>query len=222
MEFLRANVAEVTRTGLSNRHTNTSETFSGDDAETSFTMTNTKLLCVNSVSIGGTPQEKYLNYDIDLTNSKIVFASPPAAGSNNISVDYDFNTGGASWIYADGPRDSLSETSYPRIGVEIITNPAVQMGQNETDRWHTVSFQMDVRAFKGQMCTISGEQREGVTVARYIANQVVNKIFTQESNIKTKLTNPNLLENRPLGIEEPVNVFRRTVTVSLEGKNLGD
>jgi len=221
MEFLRAEVAEVTRVGKSNRHTNTSEQFSGNTVLTQFTVSNTKLLCVNSVVVGGVTLKKYLNYNIDLDNNQINFLSAPATGTNNITIDYDYNVNGTSWIYPDKPRDTLAQDSYPRIWVHQITESGALLGFNETDSWDVAPFQFDVLSPLGLLCTIGSDTKEGQEVVNYLGIQVKKMMFSQNSKINYKLSNPTLLENKTIPFDEDYNLFRRVVSFGLEGKNVG-
>ena len=85
--MLRSKVDEISRVGSSNRQVNATETFSGDNSTKQFTVTNTPLQCVNSLTVGGVAQVKHVDYNIDLDNSRVNFAVAPASGSNNISID---------------------------------------------------------------------------------------------------------------------------------------
>ena len=224
VEFLRAEISEVTRIGYNARHTNTSESFDGDGSEDTFELSNTQVQCINSVTVDGVIQTKYLNYDIDLNNNKIVFKSGsiPGAGTDNVVVDYDYNAANSSWIYPDKPRQELTKSQYPRIGVMLINNPGESMGIGESDRWHSVKIQVDILTIKGLKATINSETFEGQDLVNYIASQVIKKTFDENSKIKNKLEVLELLQNYPMPFNEETNQFRRVLSFSFQGKNVGD
>ena len=221
-EFLNAEVTELVRVGLSLRNTNAVETFDGDGAETEFTVTNTKLLCVNSVSVDAVVHKKYLDYNIDLINNKIIFTSAPASGTDNISIDYDYNISGTTWVHPDKPRKDLSRDSYPRLGVTNLNESHEFAGQNETDMFGSVSIQIDVITYKNLKCTIGGETKEGQDVVDYLARQVISKLKNPTSPIKYKLWNPVIKENRNIPYNEKSKIFHKVVSVGFAGKNIGD
>ena len=219
-EFLRAEVAEVANT----KHTNTSESFNGTGSQDTFTLTNTKLLCINSVVVDAVTMTKYLNFDIDLDNNKIVFKSgqEPGGGTNNVVIDYDYNANGSTWIYPDKPRDNLTKTSYPRISVLILNNPGELMGLGETDTWHDGKVQIDILTYKGLKATISSEIKEGQDIVNYLGRQIKSKMIGQKSKIANYLEVLGLLENHPFPYAETKNQFRKIQSYSFQGKNIGD
>lgn len=221
MNFLRSTVTEVTRTGVSNRQTNTVETFNGDTTTKIFTLT-VAPVCINSVSVGGTTQVAYLDYQIDLDNKKITFTSAPGTGTGNISVDTDT---GSNWVYTDFPRDDLKKASYPRIGITVINESGEQQGIGATGTYDNISFQLDIVAYKDQACTNAGSDKiQGMDVAQLIARRVRTAI---KNNWDSELLNYSLFypvyqNNIPLPFDESNNLFRRIVTVSFDALNIGE
>lgn len=218
-EFLRAQVTEPTRIGLANRQTNRTETFSGDASETEFTINSKPLQCINTVKISSIEQSKHIAYTIDLRNSKVVFASAPASGTNNISIDYDF---GDTWIYADKPRTDITEDSYPRIGVTTLTQPENPMGIGVGGPyWLEGIYQIDVVAYKGMKCKISNEVYEGADLAKFLARAVINAL--KNVTLKTlsqKLYTPRIMNNFPPPFDASTNQFRRIIELSLDAQDI--
>ncbi len=70
--------------------TNTAtETFSGDDSETTFTLANTPV-SVTSVTVDGSARSAVTDYTV--SGSTITFETAPATGTNNISVTYTYTS----------------------------------------------------------------------------------------------------------------------------------
>jgi hypothetical protein len=97
--------------------TTTTDTFSGDGTTTTFTLTNSNVKNVRSVTVDGNAQSFGTDYSVDYSNATITFTTAPATGTDNISVQYDY--GNSDKIYSDYPRTDLSISSYPRISVTV-------------------------------------------------------------------------------------------------------
>jgi len=88
-------IANFIRIGGASDTIETTQTFSGDDAETEFTLTkepfSVKVFIGGTLKTGGVvgSSETY-DYYIDTLNKKIIFLSAPAAGSDNIEVRYSY------------------------------------------------------------------------------------------------------------------------------------
>lgn len=218
--FLRVSVDEITRVGVSNRHTNTTQSFNGNGATDIFTITTNYPTCINSVTVGGTLQTPYLHYDIDLDNKKIRFKPGyiPTVGTNNIVIDYDYGT---NWIYPDKPRIELAKTSYPRIAVISLGENSSDAGMGETNTDEILTFQIDILAYKDQKCTIDNETKEGPDVCQYLARQVIKKIHESRALMQYKLYNPQILNNFPIPFQEDKNIFRQVIELKLEANNAG-
>jgi len=218
-EFLRAEVPEVKREGLNNRQTTDSQSFSGDGSTKVFTLTSS-LIAINSVTVGGTIQNKYISYAIDLDNNRITFATAPGAGTNNVVVSYET---GSRWINPDDARDDLSERSYPRMEAIPITQSENPMGVGVGGPyWMDGVYQIDVVAYKGQLCIINGETKEGQDVANWIGRKAISAL-TKGTLAKLGLTlyTPRILTNIPLPFNEPHNIFRRHIEVELNAQDIG-
>jgi hypothetical protein len=221
-EFLRAELTEPTRVGISARHTNTTETQTANGTASQFTVTNTKLLCINNFTANSVVMKKYQDYDVDLRNNRITFAIPPSAGSSNIIIDYDYNTAGTSWIYPDMPRVDLGRTSYPRIGVLLISEGGDPMGLFDNSYWNTIRFQIDVITMKELTLTSDSETIEGAPVTDSIARDVVEVIKNQwRSKLTGQLYYPVFLNNAPMPYDEQHALFRRMIEVQFNAEDIG-
>jgi hypothetical protein len=239
VEFLRAEYKEPARSSYSKRHTNTTETFSGDDLETEFVVSSPKLLCVNSVSVGGTDKAKYVEYDIDLRNNKIVFKTAPITGSNNISVDYDYNNIGQSWIYPRDPEreQKLTKADYPRVAVSNINSSGDIIGIGDDTTLDSFSFQIDIVTKKGVVCTDYKYVNGSGTVST-ISETNLNKNLVVvlkrglrsavKRNLRSKMRgvffydDQLILEDQVLDFESELGVFRSILTLGIAGFNTGE
>jgi hypothetical protein len=217
-EFLRVNVSEVTRQGLSNRQSNDTQSYTATAGQTIFTITDkTPIVCINEVTINTNKIYKYIDYDIDLDANKITLKTGATLG-DAVVIDYDY---GSNWIYDDKPRDDLKSSSYPRISVIKLTGSERQRGLADDYYYKNFTAQIDVLAFKGQLCTISTETKEGDDVCKYIANDIITQIKTKwRSELKSALFNFNIISNGiPVPFEEGRSQFRRIIEISFDGED---
>lgn len=236
MEFLRAEVKEPARSGLSKRHTNATETFSGNASTTEFTVTSTKLLCINEITISAVKQNKHSDYTIDLRNNKVIFTTAPASGTDNISIDYDFNTSGISWIYAGKPQDqNLKRTDYPRIDVVKISENTEFLGLTDSDVLNRCILQVDVVTKEkliatnyieidsaGAATTVT-EVTEGEQLVRVLARQISNAAKRQWRNeIKPVLFWVKKVSDNNIPFEEAQGIFRRMQEWQTQSFDLGE
>jgi hypothetical protein len=103
--------------------TNATETHDGDGSTRTFNFTNSGVKNVRSVTVGGSGQTNYTDYDVNYYDGTITFTSAPASGTDNISIDLDY---GGDKIYDDWPRDDLTLSSFPRISFDIISKASTE------------------------------------------------------------------------------------------------
>ena len=218
-EFLHAEVTEVKIDSTSARLTNTSESFNGTGSKKDFQVSKTNMKCVNSVKVGGVTQTKNIHYYVDLDNYTVNFVTAPTSGTTNVVIDFDYGSG---WIFPDKPRDDLSQSSFPRISIVKLEEPAVPLGAGSTEYWHEILFQIDCLAWKDTVATVSSDPMEGSKLARYIARQVVNAVKEQDlTKIANKLFEPIIQANHPVPFEEDKNIFRQVITLTMKAQNIG-
>ena len=221
VHFLRANLTDLVRynPAFASRLTSATQQFNGTGSANEFTLTNIPD-SITSVTADGVLQVPHLNYQIDLDNKKIKFnvGYIPIAGTNNITVVYKH---GQSWIHPDKPREELKRSSYPRIGVIPINENSEDMGMGETDTYDTFTFQIDVVAYKDQLCTIGAEYKDGPDVVQYLARQVIKYLQENRVDLRNKLYNPVILNNFPTPFEDDKHIVRRIIELKLEANNAG-
>ena len=212
MNFLRANLTEITRStpSISNRQVSDSQTFSGTGSQKIFTLTNSPL-SISGVTIGGTTQKPYYHYNIDLDNKRIKFVNAPA-GSAVVIVSY-YKT--ATWIFPDKPREDLKRESYPRIGITVISNSGTWKAGGSTNMRNTVTLQLDILTFKDLLCTIDTETKEGEDVNRYIASKIISELKDEWDQLDYLFLKFSIINNSPAPFEPNKNIFRRILEVEV-------
>ena len=101
--------------------TTTTDTFSGDDSETEFDLAHTNVKNVRLVSVDSGAKIFGTDYMVDYEGDnvgRVTFSTPPAGGTDNISIQYDY--GSNDRIFPDWPKNSLGLSNYPRIAVDVI------------------------------------------------------------------------------------------------------
>lgn len=222
--FLRVNIADNARTDENNtslptRLTNSSESFDGNGTDKTFTVTNS-VDCFTSVTVGGTTQTPYLNYDIDINNKQIVFKTAPPSGTDNVVINYKT---GSHWIYFDKARDDLGKNAYPRITVLKLSHNASPQGVSEDDSIDNVTFQIDLLSYKDVKVSFSGESLEGQDVVDELTKNLITSIKRQwRDELAYVLFDPRIINSFNADFEPDRNIFRNIVEVSFQGFNLGE
>jgi hypothetical protein len=123
----------------------TIDTFSGDNSDTVFTLDNNPV--VVKVSVGGVEKTPEVDYDFDTMARTEIFATAPTTGSNNISVEYDFEKP----LYIRGTKES-SIITYGRhakkLNLPWITTKAdgVRFVQSYLNRYKEISRKVKVES----------------------------------------------------------------------------
>jgi len=218
--FLRSRVSEITRTGVTNRLTSNNETFDGTGAQTVYTLSSA-VDSIVTVLVDSVEVYPYKDFEIDLDNKKITFNTAPASGTDNVDITYN---NGIAWVYPDSPRDDLSTNSYPRIGTIPISESSIQESIAENDTFDSITFQVDILAYKDQFCTIATEQKSGNDVARILARTVKATIKSDwRLYLNTKLMQPTFLSGpTPIPFEPAKNTFRNMLEISFNAFNTGE
>ena len=123
----------------------TIDTFNGDNSDTVFTLDNNPV--VVRVTVGGVEKTPEVDYDFDTMARTVTFATAPATGSNNISVEYDFERP----LYIRGVREA-SITTYGRhakkLNLPWISTKAdgVRFVQSYLNRYKEISRKVKVES----------------------------------------------------------------------------
>lgn len=119
--FLRNNITDP-----SSRITEASQSFSGNGSTKTFTITQTGVVSVKSITVTSVSKAFGTDYSVSYGNeggtTTITFVDAPIAGTNNIVVTYRY---GKNWIYPDFPKQNLSTDSFPRVAI-TFTNGTIR------------------------------------------------------------------------------------------------
>jgi len=99
--------------------TTITEEFDGDGNETEFTLTNTNVKNIRSITVGGVAQVWGTDYTVNYETAKVTFTVAPASGTDNVDITYDY--GNTDKIHADMPKVELNISSYPRIAITVTS-----------------------------------------------------------------------------------------------------
>lgn len=222
-EFLRARISDPRV-----RATTKTQTFSGDDSTTEFTLvptTGDTAQWIDSVSISAVSKSKWQDYYIDLQNQKIIFTTAPAADSNNISVT--FYEGTTSWIYFDKPATNLTDISLPRISVTKIGSPGERLGKYDASVEYNIHFQVDVWARKStansHIFTISSRKYTGEPLAQVLGLLVCDALKSNENDMYPFLYDYQPISGpRSLPFDREYQAFHTVVEFQLKSLNIGE
>jgi len=200
-------------TDPANRATTNTETFSGDDSETDFQLSNANLSYISSVSIGAVEQRLISDYKIDFGTGgvagKIKFNSAPATGTDNISVTY-FT--GSNWIYDD---DAHTQAEMPRISLSNVGGSGEQSGGvGDEIILLKPSFRLEIYVRTGKNYIISSENYSGSKLIDFMMTDVQDQIRQIRKNndigglIDIVATDPNYN-----GLDEAHKIKREYCTI---------
>lgn len=123
--FFRNNLTDP-----SSRDTIGSDVYTAGGASGNFTLSHKDVKNITSLTVSGIAQTAYLDYTPDYKNNDptlfptATMASAPVSGVQVI-VNYKYGTG---WIFPDYPRKDLTLSSYPRVGIDIISKRTEPLG----------------------------------------------------------------------------------------------
>ena len=155
------------------RGTAKTDTFSGDNSTTDFTLTQYPLMYIDSVTVGSTNNRLLRDYKIDFGTSKIAgkikFTTAPTTGSDNITVVYRY---GSNWVYPGSPHTTAE---MPRVGIRQIGGGEKSGGVGDLVVFLNPVFKFGVWVRVGKSYTISGETYTGDKLVDYIATDIQNQ-----------------------------------------------
>lgn len=223
MDFLRHRVQDPR-----SRHSSRTEEFNGNNSTKTFTLTPTgsnSVLCITGITVDGSAVKKWEEYTFDpVFQSKVVtFVTAPGAGSNNVDITYDEGT--TTWVYADFPKEVLSETGYPRISIMGVSGSGERMGVETASPASVVStehYQISVwvKEDYGYTCPDS-RYRGGEKLAKYLARRVEEAFKDYIDDLYPKLQHYSKVLLRDAVWETDREIFHVILDVELSGDNLG-
>lgn len=223
VEFLRKNLTDPRTARQSSAN---SDSFTATASQTTFTLaptTGTSLAYVSSVTVDGDTKTKWVDYYIDFRAETIIFFSA-MSGAEAVIVSY--YEGSTNWIYWDKVDIKLSETSFPRIVVQLSGGTGSRLGQYDAPVQSVAQFQIDVWTKEkqaNQIFTIGGRAYTGEDLAEYLAYQVMQTIEDNEDELFPVLYDyePTGLPPRDLPFNEEYQAHHKEVDFVFKGINLG-
>ena len=136
--FLRnQDIFTITQRGVAT----TTEEFNGNTILVDFTVSNSNMKNVRSVTVGGVAQTLGTDYTVDYSSYTITFTTAPGSGTNNVDIQYDYGT---DKIFGDLPKNTLKISNFPRIGVDLIGMDTAELGIGGSSNVTNVTFSIYV------------------------------------------------------------------------------
>lgn len=197
VDFLRHQLTDP----RSRAETTNTETFTATTSQTTFSLTapSGTVSTVTSLTVDATGQKKWRDYYWDAQNQQIVFFTALAGGE---SVEATYKYGTTNWIYPDKPNVKLSNTSFPRMNVMIVSGSGERLGNRDEKVMDSFRVQVDVWAKEksdGNIFTISdggiSRKYSGDNLSERLAYQVRQAMEDSES-----LLDPALFDYIAVGV----------------------
>ena len=113
--FLRnSDVLSTTTRGV----TTTTDEFNGTGSQVTFSLTNSTVKNVRTVTVDAASQTFGVDYTVDYDAATVTFTTAPPSGTDNVDITYDFGT--TDRIFGDYPQPDITLKSFPRIVVDIL------------------------------------------------------------------------------------------------------
>jgi len=205
--------------------TATSDTFTATDSQTDFTLTPTtgsKASCVTSVTVDDVTQTKNQDYWFNAKNKKVIFFSGQTEG---VTVVVNYKEGTGQWIYSGMPRVDLTEDSYPRIALSVVSSPNLRMGKYDAPVESVMRFQADIftsEARGTKIYTIGGSKYAGEDLAEYLAYQITQAFIDYIDDLQPALYDyVGLSGPRDVAFNKDTMTHHKIVEFSLRMINAG-
>lgn len=101
------------------------DTFTATGGQTQFTLDQTTVKNIRSLTVNSVAKYYIRDYTFSTTTG-VVTLNTGATASDPVSIQYDY--GSTDRIFPDFPREDLGLTSFPRVGVTIISSTSKALG----------------------------------------------------------------------------------------------
>lgn len=204
----------------------TSDTFTATASQTDFVLTPTtgsKASCITSVTDDGNTMTKNEDYWFDAKNKTVIFFTGRTL-DNTVVVNYKEGTG--QWIYSGMPRVDLTEDSYPRISLSVVSSPSLRLGNYTAPVESVMRFQADIftsEARNAKLFTISGSKFGGQDLAEYLAYQITQAFIDYIDDLQPALYDyVGLSGPRDVAFNKETMTHHKIVEFSLRMINAGE
>jgi len=194
------------------RGTFKTDTFSGDDSTTKFTLTKKPLMYIDSVTIGSATKKLNRDYNLDFGSANnyatITFKTPPIAGTNNISITYKY---GNNWIYPNSPN---VKAEMPRIGIRRIGGGEASGGVGDKVVFQYPTFRVGIWVRGGKSYTINSKTYTGDKLVDFIEEDIQSQV----RNLRDSNKPHNVITMRVEGVvdldfDQIHKLYRREMTI---------
>ena len=226
VEFLREHLTDPRA-----RDTTTeTQTFSGDGSTTTFSLTipgsGNHLSAITALTVGGTAQEKWAEYYIDLQNKQIIFYTAPASGTENISVTFKYGTNWIDFRRASDKENAgvyQDETDWPRVIITLNGGPSNPLGQHGADQEDVLLWTVEARAKEDYYPTINGTKYNSVALCDYLVRQAKKYLRTDIEDLYPELYDFRVLtQPRSLPFDKRIQCDTSAMDLQLRGLNTGE
>lgn len=156
------------------RGSTATETFSGDDSTTDFTVAQNGVKYIGTVTVGSSEKVFNQDYTVDFKNSSsaavVTFRTAPTTGTDNISITYGY---GSTWVYPFMPNVNAH---MPIISIKRIGASSRTLAAGNPGRWFKPNYQIGVHVRQGEAYSISSKNYAGSELVAYLSDQVNNKL----------------------------------------------
>jgi len=166
-----------------------SQSFSPSNSDKIITLASPTLgsvSCITEVTIDGINSGKWKDYYWDYQNSTLTFYNT-FNGTEEVIITYKYGT--SNWIFSDKVDEQLKATSFPRISIFMVSNPAVRQGQYEAPMESNPSIQIDIWVKDKYIYNVNDRKYSNNYLTRYIGNQITRAFEDNENELFPLLYN---------------------------------
>jgi hypothetical protein len=143
-------------------------------------------------------------------------------------TDPNPNRVGTNYIFPDLPRiRDLKKNSFPRIGVEPLSETAETIGTTGEDMVNTVVLRVQIWTVKGLVCSIDASSYEGQALVDKMARDMkswLRQNWRTDANLKDKWFSYEITGDRQLSFDEESSMpkFGREIEIMVTSINVGE
>lgn len=225
IDFLRNRLTDPRSTRI---YTATSDSFTATASQTIFTMTPSSgktVSHITSVTIDGisTNAKKWRDYYIDFRAQTITFFTAMTGGE---AVIINYKESSTDWIFWDKPVKKITELSFPRLNVQVVSGSGSRLGEFEAPVESVIQFQIDIWCKEkgaNQIFTISSHAYTGNDLAEYLAYQVQQAFEDNIDDLHPVLYDytPTQIPARDLPFNEQYQAHHKELDFIMKGIKVG-
>ena len=161
--------------------TTTTDNFVATASQTVFTLSNTLVKNIRSLTVAGVAKTYLFDYTV-VWNTGVITLSTGATLSDAVVVNYDY--GSSDKIYPDWPRDDLALDSYPRVSVMKTSTRTDVLGLGATSYMTDVIWSIFVFVPYKKVSDIAGGFG-GIEDAMNLQKSIRQVVFNNDTSMYT-------------------------------------